>query len=65
MKRKFKGDLETRIFLIQMKENANKMIVCNLHRILQFLLINVFCRANSLMIIKTETLHSKIMRHYI
>jgi len=32
MKRKFSGDLKARRFLIQMKEIANKMIVCNLNR---------------------------------
>ncbi len=37
MKRTFSGDLKARIFRIQMKEIANKMIVCNLHRFLQFL----------------------------
>ena len=42
LKRKFDGDLKARIFLIQMKEIANKMIVCNLHRYLQFLIVEVF-----------------------
>jgi hypothetical protein len=28
-----------------MKEIANKMIVCNIHRFLQFLIIEVFYRA--------------------
>jgi hypothetical protein len=37
LKRKFDGDLKARIFRIQMKEIANKMIVCNIHRFLQFL----------------------------
>ena len=37
LKRKFSGDLKARIFAIQKKEIAGKMIVCNLHRFLQFL----------------------------
>lgn len=45
LKRKFDGDLKARKFLIQMKEIANKMIVCNLHRHLQFLIVEVFYRA--------------------
>ena len=45
LKRKFNGDLKARKFLIQMKEIANKMIVCNLHRFLQFLIVKVFYRA--------------------
>jgi len=45
MKRKFSGDLKARRFLIQMKEIAGKMIVCNIHRFLQFLVIEVFYRA--------------------
>jgi hypothetical protein len=45
LKRKFGGDLKARKFLIQMKEIANKMIVCNIHTFLQFLLIEVFYRA--------------------
>ena len=45
LKRKFSGDLKSRRFLIQMKEIANKMIVCNIHRFLQFLVIEVFYRA--------------------
>jgi len=28
-----------------MKEIANKMIICNLHRFLQFLMVKVFYRA--------------------
>ncbi|MEN6442409.1 MAG: transposase [Methanoregula sp.] len=47
LKRKFDGDLKARIFRIQMKEIANKMIVCNIHRFLQFLIIEVFYRAKS------------------
>jgi transposase len=46
LKRKFSGDLKSRKFLIQMKEIANKMIVCNLHRFLLFLIVEVFYRAN-------------------
>ena len=37
LKRKFGGDLKSRKFIVQMKEIANKMIVCNIHRFLQFL----------------------------
>jgi len=37
LKRKFRRDLKARRYLIQMKEIANIMIVCNLHRFLQFL----------------------------
>jgi ActR/RegA family two-component response regulator len=45
LKRKFSGDLKARRFGIQMKEIAGKMIVCNIHRFLQFLVIEVFYRA--------------------
>jgi len=45
LKRRFSGDLKARKFLIQMKEIANKMIVCNIHRFLQFLFLKVFYRA--------------------
>jgi len=45
LKRKFSGDLKARRFLIQTKEIANKMIVCNIHRFLQFLVGRVFYRA--------------------
>jgi transposase len=45
LKRKFDGDLKARTFRIQMKEIANKMIICNIHRFLQFLIIEVFYRA--------------------
>jgi hypothetical protein len=45
LKRKFSGDLKARIFATQMKEIAGKMIVCNLHRFLQFLTVKVFYRA--------------------
>jgi hypothetical protein len=46
LKRKFSGDLKARRFLIQMKEIANKMIVCNIHRFLQFLIFEVFYSAH-------------------
>ena len=46
LKRKFGGDLKARRFLSQTKEIANKMIVCNLHRFLLFLLVKVFYRAD-------------------
>ena len=49
LKRKFNGDLKARRFLIQMKEIANKMIVCNIHRFLLFLIIEVFYRARYLL----------------
>jgi hypothetical protein len=45
LKRKFGSDLKARIFTIQKKEIAGKMIVCNIHRFLQFLVIEVFYRA--------------------
>lgn len=45
LKRRFSGDLKARRFRIQMKEIANKMIVCNLHRFLHFLIIEDFYRA--------------------
>ena len=47
LKRKFGGDLKARKFTIQMKEIAAKMIVCNIHRFLQFLVIEVFYRAKN------------------
>jgi hypothetical protein len=50
LKRKFGGDLKARIFRIQRTEMANKMIVCNIHRFLQFLVIEVFYRADKLII---------------
>jgi hypothetical protein len=46
MKRKFGGDLKARKFVIQLKEIAGKMIVCNIHRFLQFLVIEVFYSAS-------------------
>jgi len=42
LKRKFSGDLKARMFLVQKKEIANKMIVCNIHTFLQFLVNEVF-----------------------
>jgi len=45
LKRKFGGVLKARVFVIQRKEIANKMVVFNLHRFLQFLLGEVFYRA--------------------
>jgi len=45
LKRKFSGDLKARKFIIQLKEIAGKMIVCNIHRFLQFLFIEIFYRA--------------------
>jgi hypothetical protein len=45
LKRKFSGDLKARQFVIQLKEIAGKMIVCNIHRFLQFLVNEVFYRA--------------------
>ena len=41
LKRKFGEDLKARKFIVQMKEIANKMIVCNIHRFLQFLVTEV------------------------
>ena len=42
MKRKFGGDLKARKFRIQIKEIAIKMSVCNIHRFLLFLILEVF-----------------------
>ena len=50
LKRKFGGDLKARKFITQMKEIAGKMIICNIHRFLQFLVIEVFYRAEFLII---------------
>jgi len=44
LKRKFGGDLKARRFRIQIKEIANKMILCNIHRFLQFFFVEVFYR---------------------
>ena len=44
----FRGDPEARIFAIQKKEITGKMIVCFLHRFLQFLIIKVFSRAKNI-----------------
>ena len=51
LKRKFNGDLKARRFLSQTKEIANKMIVCNLHRFLQFVIWKVFYRAKKHIVI--------------
>jgi hypothetical protein len=48
LKRKFSGDLKARKFSVQLKEIAGKMIVCNIHRFLQFLVTEVFYRAKDL-----------------
>jgi hypothetical protein len=45
LKRKFGGDLKTRKFSNQRKELSCKMIICNLHQFLQFVVIEVFYRA--------------------
>ncbi len=42
LKKKFSGDLKAREYLIQMKEIAVEMIVCNLHTFSRFLLFRVF-----------------------
>ena len=48
LKRKFSGDLKARRFTIQMKEIAGKMIICNIHTFLQFLVNEVFYRAKKI-----------------
>jgi hypothetical protein len=50
LKRKFSGDLKARKFSVQLKEIAGKMIVCNIHRFLQFLVIEVFYRATGILL---------------
>ena len=45
LKRKFNSDFKARRFRIQIKEIANKMIICNIHRFLLFLTVEVFYRA--------------------
>jgi len=45
LKRKFNGDLKARRFRIQIKEIAIKMSVCNIHRFLLCLILEVFYRA--------------------
>lgn len=45
LKRKFGADLNARLFSIQKKEIAGKMIVCNIHRFLLLLWMKVFYRA--------------------
>ena len=54
LKRKFSGDLKARSYIIQKKEIAGKMIVCNLHRFLQFLFFRVFYRADIFTIINVS-----------
>ncbi len=44
LKRKFGGDLKARLFTIQKKEITAKMIVCNIHRFLLLLWMEVFYR---------------------
>ena len=56
LKRKFSGDLKARRFLIQMKEIANKMIVCNIHSFLLFLMVEVFYRAEFCVFLRSEIL---------
>ena len=65
LKRKFGGDLKARKFIVQMKEIANKMIVCNIHRFLQFLVTEVFYRAQifkNRKLKKSPYLSSRIIR---
>jgi hypothetical protein len=45
LKRKFGADLKARLFSIQKKEIAGKIIVCNIHRFLLLFWIEVFYRA--------------------
>jgi hypothetical protein len=45
LKRKFVADLKARKLLVLIKEIANKMIVYNIHRFLQFLFQELFYRA--------------------
>jgi len=47
VKRKFGGDLKARVFWIQMKDIANKIIVSNIHTFLQFLVFEIFYRAEN------------------
>jgi len=42
LKRKFNGDLKARRFRIQIREIANNMIVCNIHRFLLILTVEDF-----------------------
>jgi hypothetical protein len=39
LKRKFSGDLKARKFIMQLREIAGEMIVCKIHRFLQYLVI--------------------------
>jgi hypothetical protein len=54
LKRKFSGDLKDRRFLMQMKEIATKMIVCNIHTSLLFFIIELFYRAIKMLTFKSE-----------
>ena len=56
LKRKFSGDLKARKFSVQLKEIAGKMIVCNIHRFLQFLVTEVFYRAKIFLITEKSNL---------
>ncbi len=58
LKRKFGGDLKARIFSIQRKEIAGKMIVCNIHKFLQFLVMEVFYRADFFTFWRESTCHA-------
>jgi len=53
LKRKFGSDLNARIFLVQIKEIASKMIVYNIHKSLLVLIVEEFYRAK-IFITKTE-----------
>ena len=53
LKRKFSGDLKARIFAIQKKGITGKMIVCTIHRFLQFLVFEVFYRAKKIILMGT------------
>jgi hypothetical protein len=60
LKRKFNGDLKARRFLIQMKEIANKMIVCNIHRFLLFLIFEVFYKAKNFPLFTVKRVFPKV-----
>jgi len=60
LKRKFSGDLKARILATRKKVIAGKMIVCYIHRFLQFLVIEVYYRAHFLIIF-----HGKILVHIL
>jgi hypothetical protein len=48
LKRKFGADLKARKFLMQLKKNVCKVSVYNIHRFLQFLIVELFYRAEYL-----------------